>query len=98
MTKADFVWTVGYSGNTALVNKTMKARFRNPNFGSLLEEGFLRAALCVALWEEAKEAKPLDGFVSLFNDRTGLGMGTDEIKRLLGVYKVPDDGVKTQQI
>lgn len=98
MTKADFVWTVGYSGNTALVNKTMKARFKNPDFGLLLDEGFLRAAFCVAIWEEAKEGKSLDDFVAVFNQRTGLAMSIDEIKRLLGVYKVPDDGVKSQLI
>jgi hypothetical protein len=98
MTKADFVWTVGYQGNTALVNKTMKSKYRNPVSSVLLEAGFLRAAFCAALWENKERQGALEQFTQHFTSTTGLSLSTEEIMRLLGVFKLPEAAIKVQSI
>ncbi len=93
--KHDFIWTIGFQGNTAIVNKRQRTESRDITPSVLLAEGMLRAAFSSALWEQEIESKAtaLEDFRLLFVKATGLDIGLDNIKRMLGVYQVPRENL-----
>ena len=95
ISKKDFVWTIGFQGNTAIVNKRERSAHRNLEPRKLLEEGLLRAAFCSALWDAEVESRPaaMDTFRDDFATVTGLKLSIEDIKRMLGVYQVPRDAM-----
>jgi hypothetical protein len=96
MTKADFVWAVGFQGNTAIVNKGQRLARRAAKWEALLAEGYLRAAFCSALWDAEKQAdqSPLTAYVEALSARIGRPLSVEDAKRLLGVFKLPSANVK----
>lgn len=95
MTKADFVWTVGYQGNTAIVNRRMKSSVTTLSPRELLEQGHLKPAVCAAIWDSRTDPAALDAFVADFVRTTGLSLGLEDIKRLVGVYAIPEGKLQT---
>jgi len=100
ISKKDFIWTIGFQGNTAIVNKRERLGHRNLDPKVLLEDGLLRAALCSALWEQEIEGKAgaLETFRQSFASVTGLGLAVDDIKRMLGVYQVPRENLSVMGV
>jgi hypothetical protein len=98
--KKDFIWTIGFQGNTAIVNRKESAAHRELDPVRLLEEGMLRAAFCSALWQQEIENKAdsLEKFREDFKRITGLQLGIEEMKRMLGVYQVPRENLSIQAI
>jgi len=96
MTKADFVWTVGYQGEMAIVNKTQKRNLGDAPFRQLLEKGYWRAAFCSAFWDAQKgNAGELEGLLEELGLRLGKQLALEDAQRLFGVYALPDNSVKT---
>jgi hypothetical protein len=95
ISKKDFVWTIGFQGNMAIVNKRERTAHRDLSPRVLLEAGLLRAAFCSALWEAEIESRAdaLEAFRSDFASVTGLNLGVEDIKRMLGVYQVPRENL-----
>lgn len=86
MKRDEFVFTIGYAGDTAIVDKSARRRYRTSDWRTLLEAGLLRAAFCAALYDGE-----LDSFVPAFRDRTGIEADApDQLKRLFGVFEVPE--------
>lgn len=98
--KNDFIWHIGFQGNTAIVNRRQKNAFRNSLPQVLLEAGYFRAAFCSALWESEVEKKEgaMDAFIQSFGQSTGFKPSTDELKRMMGVYQIPDSNLYIQQV
>ena len=89
MKRNDFVFTIGYDGNTAIVDRKTQRKYRNAGAGELLNAGQYRPAFCAALFDDQ-----LHDFVAEFRAATGIAVtDADAIKRLFGVFGVPD-GVK----
>lgn len=87
MKRDDFVFTIGYSGDTAIIDKAARRRHRGADAATLLEAGLLRAAFCAAMFDEE-----LDQFVPRFREATGIEVqSADELKRLFGVFAVPEE-------
>ena len=89
MTRDEFVFTIGFQGDAAIVDsKAMKANRRRTT-AELADVGLYRAAFCSAV--HSGDEKEMDEFVRLFSEKTGLNELTeDQLKRLFGVYTVPD--------
>jgi hypothetical protein len=98
--KKDFIWTIGYQGNTAIVNRRQQSALRDMTPEGLLGQGMLRAAFCSALWQQEMEgrADALEAFRAEFARITGLQVGIEEMKRMLGVYQVPRENLAVQAI
>jgi hypothetical protein len=56
ISRADFVFTIGYEGNTAVVDGAMKRRHGSLSTGELAELGLYKQALCAAVYDEAAAA------------------------------------------
>jgi hypothetical protein len=91
MKREDFVFTIGYQGNAALIDGEARRKYGKYSAAELLEEGLYRAAFCAALYDES-----LQEFTEDFRNRTGNSVDNETaLKRLFGVFEVPDNVEKT---
>lgn len=95
MKKDDFVSTIGYSGVSAICDK--KLQKPGTPVEKLLEDGLFKAAFSKALFEEntADQKKVLESY----NRQSGSEYKSiEELKRLFGVFRVPDKITKVKRI
>jgi hypothetical protein len=84
------VFTIGFQGDAAVVDKRAQRRYGKLGTMELAGEGLYRAAFCSAIFS-GSEAE-MDEFVNFFADKTGVhDLTGDRLKRLFGVYTVPDE-------
>jgi len=56
ISRGDFVFTIGYEGNTAVVDGAMKKRYGSLSAEQLAEKGLYKQALCAVVYEQAAGA------------------------------------------
>lgn len=92
MTREEFVFSIGFSGESAIIDGKAKRENGKLSTKELAEKGLYRAAFCSALFAESEEEMTI--VVDTYNKQSGAGLsGIDDMKKLLGVYTVPD-GIK----
>lgn len=90
MKRDDFIFTIGYQGSTALVDRAASRKYGKLSTEELAKEGLFRAAFCSALYSE--DEQEFAAFRALFERTSGKsGMDIDQMKRLFGVKGVPDN-------
>ncbi|RKX89428.1 MAG: hypothetical protein DRP59_11095 [Spirochaetes bacterium] len=93
MTREDFVFSVGYQGIAAIVDKSAKNKYGKLSTTELAEKGLFRAALCSALYAGSEEETR--SVTEIYNSRNKADVKSPEdMKRLLGVFGVPDNITK----
>jgi hypothetical protein len=93
MNRAEFVFSIGFQGDAAIVDKRAMRSYRGLSTAELAEQGLFRQAFCSALY--AGDPEEMRQFVELFSRQTGVdGLTAERLKRLFGVYTVPDDVTK----
>jgi hypothetical protein len=98
MKKEDFIFTVGYQGATALVDKSNKGKYARMSLEQLIEKGLLKPALCWYIWErEAGDVEKTElgkherVLIDAVNKAEGASFETiSQIERLFGVFRVPE--------
>ena len=89
MTRDEFVFTIGFQDDAAIVDSRAMKRFRKLSTMELAREGLYRAAFCSAIHSGSQEET--DQFVAYFGEQTGMdGLTVERLQRLFGVYTVPD--------
>jgi len=89
MTRDEFVFTIGFQGDAAIVDKRAMRQFRGHSTMELAEQGLYRAAFCSAVF--SGNEREMQEFVAHFSGKTGLpDLTADRLKMLFGVYTVPD--------
>jgi hypothetical protein len=82
------VFTIGYDGNTAVVDGSLKRRFGPLSTVELAEQGLFKQALCSAVFEGREDA--LNQVLERYNQRTEHKLAhAEELKRMFGVFEVP---------
>jgi hypothetical protein len=95
MDRADFIFTIGYQGNTAIVDTAAKRRYGGLRTAQLIEKGLYKAAFCSALFSGNREE--MEAVLQAYNAVSSRKYETlEELKRAYGVYEIPGDGVKTK--
>lgn len=95
MKREDFIFTIGYSGDTALVDGRAKKEYSRLTVDELIEKGLWRAAFCAALFDGDLEL--MDRVVREYSSRSGAHLeSVEDMKRMLGVFEVPRDILKTK--
>lgn len=90
MKREDFIFTIGYSGDTALVDGGARKDFAGLGVAELVEKGLWRAAFCSALFDDNQE--DMDLVVRMYSEKSGAHLkSVQDMKRMLGVYDVPAD-------
>jgi hypothetical protein len=99
ISRADFVFTIGYEGNTAVVDGTLKRRYSSLSSEQLAEKGMYKQALCSAVYELAGQAgkgrergeEALQRVLEIYNRSAARKVGSvEELKRIFGVFEVPE--------
>ena len=97
ISRGDFVFTIGYEGNTAVVDGAMKKRYGSLSTVELAEKQLYKQAVCSAVYEEVARKHGNSGEVALqrvleiYNRDTERKIGSvEELKRTFGVYEVPE--------
>ncbi len=89
------MFTIGYQGETALVDGTAKRQYGGLSTNELAERGLLKAALCSALY--SGEASEIEAVMESYKKRTGISSITiDQLKRTLGVFTLPEGITKVK--
>ncbi len=90
MKRSQFVFTIGFQGDAAIVDKRAQRRYGKLTTMELASKGLLRAAFCSAIYSD--DGTEMDQFVRFFAEETGAEhVSADYLKRLFGVYTVPDE-------
>lgn len=90
MTRQEFVFTIGFQGDAAIVDKRAKRDYGRLSTMELAEKGLYRAAFCSALFSGGPDE--MTEFVRHFAERTANpDLTEDQVKRVFGVYTVPDE-------
>ncbi len=93
MRREDFIFTIGFQGDAAIVDRQARSRYGTNSTRELAERGLFRAAFSSALFSKSEEE--MREFIEIFN-RSGGGEDRtpEQCKRLFGIYDVPEENVK----
>ncbi|TVQ26935.1 MAG: hypothetical protein EA382_04645 [Spirochaetaceae bacterium] len=90
MKRSEFVFTIGFQGDAAVVDRRAQRQYGSLSTMELAEQGLYRAAFCSALFSGLPDE--MEQFIRFFGEKTGIdGLNEDRIKRLFGIYTVPDE-------
>lgn len=94
MKEADFVFTVGYQGESAIIDGKAQKKYKSATIEQLLEDGMYKAAFCKAIYHDDIEGQKK--VLRMYNEKSGSSYESIEnLKRLFGVYGVPEGVNKT---
>lgn len=86
ISREDFMFTIGYDGDTAIVDGKAKAQYGKLDTLSLARQGLFRSSFASALYSGSKEE--LTAFAELYNAASGTSYSTaEEFQRLFGVKR-----------
>jgi hypothetical protein len=92
MRREDFVFCIGFEGSTAIIDGRLLRRYGSQSPRQLAESGLFKPALSAAVF--GGNPQELEEVLALYNHATGSPVrSTDELKRIFGVFGVPE-GVK----
>lgn len=95
MKREHFVFSIGYQGDTALVDGRSLKSYGNLNTGELVDQGLYRAALRSALY--SGDDQELEYLRVEYNKKSKRQYeSVEDIKRLLGVYELNPQISKVQ--
>lgn len=97
MKQKDFMFTVGYNGDEAIINKQTELTGQNLSVKELVDRGMFKPALCSALKNEDKDG--IQYLLDTYNKISGSTYHTDmQIMRLFGVYAEPEKISKVKRL
>jgi hypothetical protein len=89
--RTDYLFIIGYEGNTAIVSGQAKRKYGKLTTAELLERGLVKAAFCSA--DFAADVTELELVRADMERRSGNPYSLEDLRRLFGVYGVPE-GIK----
>ncbi len=90
LSKEDFMFTVGFQGNAAIVDASQKRMYGNLSVGELLEEGLYKPAICLAVATGSLE--DLESIFRFYNEKSSVKLkAPEELKKVFGISKIPDE-------
>ncbi|MCX8013406.1 MAG: DUF3684 domain-containing protein [Rectinema sp.] len=85
ISREDFIFCIGYDGDTAIVDGKAKKEFGRLRTMELAEKGLYRAAFASALYSGKPEE--MKAFIDWFNSKAGTHyVDAAQLSRLFGVY------------
>jgi hypothetical protein len=90
LNKEDFMFTVGFQGNSAIVDSRQKRKYARLTVPELLEKGLFKPAICSAI--AAGNDGDLDKIFIYYNERAWVKLKTrDELLKVFGISKIPEE-------
>ena len=84
MTREEFIFTIGYDGDNAVVDKNSAKAYGKLSTAGLFDKGMIKAALCSALYSKSQEEQQLvlDRYNALAASKVE---SFEELKKIFGV-------------
>ncbi len=84
MTREEFIFTIGYDGDNAVVDKKSAKAYGKLSTAELFDKGMVKAALCSALYSKNPDDQKL--VLDRYNALASLQVESfDELKKIFGV-------------
>lgn len=97
MKRDDFIFSIGYQGDSAIVDSRTAKKYGSFSSVELAEKGLFRAGFCSAMYDGDEGA--MQQVVAVYNRVSGASLeGVEDMKRLLGVFSVPESVSKVTRI
>lgn len=97
MKQEDFMFTVGYNGNEAIVNKVTEQTGKALDAKALVDKGYFKPALCYAIKNSDKEI--IQYIIDTYNKISGSHYHSEmQIMRLFGVFFEPRNISKVRRL
>jgi len=90
MKRSDFIFTVGYQGDSAIVDRKSQNHFRNLDARELAEKGQFKSAVASAYFDRDELA--LSAVMEIYARAGGNPVSTwEDAQRLFGIFESPQD-------
>ncbi|MDR1587752.1 MAG: hypothetical protein LBS57_09880 [Treponema sp.] len=87
LSREDFVFTIGYDGPAAVIDRQAKRRYGSLSAKELAEKGLFRAAYSSAVY--SKDPEDLQALIEVYNRISGASLSVNSpLDRLFGVFPV----------
>jgi hypothetical protein len=87
--RSDFIFTVGYQGDTAIVNAAAKKKYARLSTMELAKQGLFKAAICSAIY--AQNDEKLEQVMQIYNEQNNKSIDSIQtLKRIFGVSHLPE--------
>ena len=97
MRREDFMFTIGYDGDTAIIDGKARKRYGKFSTVELAEAGLFKPAFCSAIFSGDKSE--IQTVIDAYNRGETTSYASEEdLKRLFGVYEVRQDIVKVKAL
>ncbi|TVQ36968.1 MAG: hypothetical protein EA384_13325 [Spirochaetaceae bacterium] len=97
MKREDFIFTIGFEGNTAVVDSRCRKRYRTLSTIALAEKGLYRQAFCSALF--SGDTREMEHLLEYMREYTSFDASSEiALKRLFGVFEVPKGITRTLSV
>ncbi len=97
MKKIEFISTIGYQGNAALVSTKLIKMYKGLTLEQLVEKGYYRAAVASVLFDKASDKEQY--LVDVYNKHSSVAVRNfAHLQRVYGVPEPPEKIGKIQKI
>jgi len=102
ISRQDFTFTIGYEGNIAVVDGTLKRRYGSLSAEQLAEKQLYKQAICRAVHEQSSgktAGEALQKVLEIYNRKAEKKIdNVENLKHTFGVHEVPDGIAKVTVI
>ena len=101
MKREEFIAAIGYQGESAIIDKQLLHDIKGLGTEDLIDKGLYKAAFCSALFDENAGTgdKGTENVLAAYNKNLGKQVASvEDLKRLFGVFSIPEGIAKTTMI
>lgn len=95
--KDDFIFSIGFHGETAIVDKQAQRQFGKCSVDELIKAGLFKPAFCSAVYDDDKVL--MEKILDCYNNKYGKQYtAPEDLKRLFGVFGIPENVKKVKAL
>ena len=90
MKRENFIFTVGYKGKYAIVDRSSRRKYYSLSSIDLLKKGLLKFSFSAALYDLEIKKKDIEEYLENFKKLSLIDANLEDLKIMFGVFAVPD--------
>ena len=97
ISRKDFIFTIGYQGDTAIVDGNNRKMYGNLGGKELAGKGLYKPAVCSAAYSGDQEEQR--AILDIYNEKSGSAYDSfEDLMKVFGVFGIPENIVKVKII
>ena len=97
LSRSDFLFTIGYQGSIAIIDRSAQRRYGRLTVDELLERGLYKPALCAAEYDCDQDAQ--EKVLRSYNEQAVAPLfSVDQIRACFGVFGVPESVTGVERV